>query len=282
MSQKPVFRFAPSPNGALHLGHAYSALLNHALAQRTGGRFLLRMEDIDLTRCSPALEAAMLEDLEWLGLTWETPILRQSERFAAYESALAALHARDLLYPAFLSRNEIKAAIGDRHTWPHDPDGAAHYPGQEKSWGTLRRNAEMQGGRPFAWRLDMAKALTLCDIKHAARWGDVLIARKEVPTSYHLAVVIDDAAQGITHVVRGRDLERATSVHLLLQALLDLPSPIYHHHPLILDEAGEKLSKSTKATGLSALRAKGAGPADICALIGWDDRTADIILDQLK
>lgn len=270
MSDQAVFRFAPSPNGALHLGHAYSALLNHALAQEMGGRFLVRIEDIDTTRCTPALEAAMLGDLVWLGLLWETPLMRQSERFDFYRQALDALRARDLIYPSFMTRGDIKRAVKDDPTWPCDPDGAPHYPGDERKWSTAKQQVSLEAAPSYAWRLDMERALNEFEVEGAAEWGDVVLGRKETPTSYHLSVVLDDAAQGVTHVVRGRDLEASTAIHILLQKLLDLPTPRYFHHRLILDDKGERLSKSVKSTALKVLREKGKNVADILHLIQWD------------
>lgn len=285
----PVFRFAPSPNGYLHLGHAYSALLNHDLARQSGGRFLLRIEDIDATRCRPEFEAAIYEDLAWLGIVWETPVRRQSEHFAAYRDAIDRLSAQGLVYPSFESRAEIARLVAEREAggaWPRDPDGAPLYPGTAKSVTPAERDDLTAQGLPFALRLDMAAACARVgglswgeagagpagecgDV--AARpeaWGDVILARKETPTSYHLSVVLDDALQGVTDVVRGTDLFWSTSVHRLLQALLGLPAPAYRHHALIRDGAGQKLSKSTQATGLRELRAAGASPADIRRLVG--------------
>ncbi|WP_050422786.1 tRNA glutamyl-Q(34) synthetase GluQRS [Bradyrhizobium tropiciagri] len=285
----PVFRFAPSPNGYLHLGHAYSALLNHDLARQSGGRLLLRIEDIDSTRCRPEFEAAIYEDLAWLGIAWETPVRRQSEHFAAYRAAIDRLSAQGLVYPSFESRAEIARLVAEREAggaWPRDPDGAPLYPGAAKSLPAGERDRLIGQGAPFALRLDMAAAVARAgglswqeagegpagergDV--AARpeaWGDVILARKETPTSYHLSVVIDDALQGVTDVVRGVDLFWSTSVHRLLQELLGLPVPVYRHHALIRDAAGQKLSKSTQATGLRELRAEGASPADIRRLVG--------------
>ncbi len=286
-----VFRFAPSPNGYLHLGHAYSAMLNAQMAAEAGGRLLLRIEDIDATRCRPEYEAAIFEDLRWLGLAWEEPVRRQSEHLDAYADALARLAARGLIYPSFESRAEIAAlvAAGEREgPWPCDPDGAPLYPGTAKVLTPQERDRRMAAGDPYALRLDMVAALAALGgaalawtengagpagetgrvPAHPSRWGDVVLARKDIPTSYHLSVVVDDALQGITHVVRGRDLFAATGLHRLLQILLVLPEPIYHHHRLILDGEGRKLSKSTRATGLRELRAGGASPADIRSMIG--------------
>jgi glutamyl-Q tRNA(Asp) synthetase len=276
----PVFRFAPSPNGYLHLGHALSALHNFDMARAAGGRFLLRIEDIDAARCRPHYEQAIYEDLAWLGITWEEPVRRQSAHLEDYRAALARLDG--LLYPSFETRGEIARLVAERERhapWPRDPDGAPLYPGDARSLSAAERRRRMEAGEPYALRLDMAAALartgaltwieTDCGGKTTSvaaspqMWGDVVLARKETPTSYHLSVVIDDAEQGVTHVVRGQDLLAATSVHRVLQALFALAAPIYHHHRLILDAHGQKLSKSTRATALRALREKGASSADI-------------------
>jgi len=187
----------------------------------------------------------------------------------------------DLVYPAFLSRAAIKAQVGNNPGWPHDPDGAPHYPGDEKTWDAARRRDAIREGAPFAWRLDMEKALAAFPVAGAVKWGDVILARKDTPTSYHLAVVLDDAAQNVTHVVRGRDLEAATPVHQLLQKLLDLPTPRYFHHRLICDRDGAKLSKSNHATGLRHLRDHGADLDDIKRLIGWNSGEIAIVGTQL-
>lgn len=280
----PVFRFAPSPNGYLHLGHALSALLNADRARAAGGRLLLRIEDIDISRCRPEYETTIYEDLAWLGLTWERPVRRQSEHFADYGAALGTLDAMGLIYPSFESRAEIAALAAARETQgsrPRDPDGAPLYPGNAKFLTQAERDARMASGALYALRLDMAAAvrrigpLTWSEsgseqAADPAAWGDVVLARKDAPASYHLAVTVDDAAQGVTDVVRGQDLYHATSVHRLLQALLGLPPPRYHHHQLILDAEGRKLSKSTKATALRELRAQGATPADIRKDVGLD------------
>jgi glutamyl-Q tRNA(Asp) synthetase len=285
----PVFRFAPSPNGYLHLGHALSALLNFDMARAAGGRLLLRIEDIDATRCRPEFEAAIYHDLEWLGIAWQQPVRRQSENFDDYRVALGKLQARHLTFPSFESRAEIARMVADRDVrerWPRDPDGVPLYPGSARQLTQEDRLARVDRGEPYAIRLDMEKAMDWAGPLHwtetgsgpggetsavaaePAAWGDVIVARKEVPTSYHLAVVVDDALQGVTHVVRGQDLFWSTSLHRLLQELLDLPEPVYHHHRLVLDADGRKLAKSTRATGLRELRADGATPADIRRLVG--------------
>jgi glutamyl-Q tRNA(Asp) synthetase len=283
----PVFRFAPSPNGHLHLGHALSALSNFDLARAAGGRFLLRIEDIDAARCRPDYEQAIYDDLAWLGITWEEPVRRQSAHFDDYRAALARLDALGLVYPSFESRGEIARLVAEREShapWPRDPDGGPLYPGDARSLAPAERRRRMETGVPYALRLDMAAAiartgaLTWSETGADSRagpvtaapqmWGDVVLARKDMPTSYHLAVVVDDARQGVTDVVRGQDLFWSTSVHRVLQALLGLPAPNYHHHRLILDAEGKKLSKSTRATALRALRESGATAADIRRMVG--------------
>jgi glutamyl-Q tRNA(Asp) synthetase len=288
---QPVFRFAPSPNGYLHLGHALSALLNADLSREARGRLLLRIEDIDVTRCRPEYEQAIYQDLTWLGIEWEQPVRRQSAHFDAYREALAKLTAMGLVYPAFESRGDIAQMVAERgDAWPRDPDGVPLYPGRREAMTDAERAARMQAGEPYALRLDMAAAFArtgplrwreegagpdgesgVVDARPQV-WGDVILARKEVPTSYHLSVVVDDALQGVTHVVRGQDLFWSTSVHRLLQALLGLPQPGYRHHRLVLDADGRKLSKSTRATALRELRAAGATPTDIRRQIGVPER----------
>ncbi|MCX7339000.1 MAG: tRNA glutamyl-Q(34) synthetase GluQRS [Hyphomicrobiales bacterium] len=272
----PVLRFAPSPNGRLHLGHAYSALQNEAEARRLGGRLLLRIEDIDPTRCRPAYEAAILKDLRWLGVAFEPDVRRQSEHMDNYRAALLQLDAMGLLYPCNCSRSAIKAAAADPPL--RNPDGALLYPG------TCRLVAP--GPDALATRLDMAKALEQCGralsyqrfwsdgrveevTVRPGRWGDVVLARKETPTSYHLSVVVDDALQAVSHVVRGQDLEAQTDIHVLLQALLGLPTPLYQFHVLIRDDTDEKLAKSRGSTALADLRAAGETPAMIRTRLGF-------------
>jgi len=285
----PIYRFAPSPNGYLHLGHALSALINFDMARAAGGRLLLRIEDIDTTRCRGEYETAIYEDLTWLGIAWEQPVRRQSEHFDDYRAALARLDAMGLLYPSFESRGEIARMVAEREhhgRWPRDPDGAPLYPGDARAFSSSERRRRVAVGEPYALRLDMAAAVARAGAlrwtetgagpegetgpvdARPEQWGDVVLARKDMPTSYHLAVVVDDAGQGVTDVVRGQDLFWATGVHRLLQALLKLPVPRYHHHRLIRDSEGQKLSKSTRATALRALRGAGAGPSDVRAMVG--------------
>ena len=285
----PVFRFAPSPNGYLHLGHALSALLNFDMARASGGRLLLRIEDIDATRCRPEYETAIYEDLAWLGIEWEKPVRRQSEHLGEYRAVLDELAAKQLIFPSFESRADIARMVADRESharWPRDPDGAPIYPGSARQMRPEERARRIAAGGPYALRLDMARAVEWAgplrwtetgagpNGEHGevpARpedWGDVVLGRKEVPTSYHLSVVVDDARQGVTDVVRGQDLFWSTSVHRLLQSLLGLPAPRYHHHRLLLDADGRKLSKSTRSTGLRELRAQGMTPADIRRMVG--------------
>ena len=285
----PIFRFAPSPNGLLHLGHAYSALVNKQLCAQMNGQYLLRMEDIDLTRCTPQLERQTLSDLGWLGITWDEPVRRQSEHFDDYQAALDRLRAKGLVYPSFMTRGEIRNKVVELDQlgtgWPRDPDGSPHYPGAERDWSNDKCEAMRQANPKHAWRLNMKAALDMLDHQldwqefdpedpnstrevsaHPEKWGDVVLARSETPTSYHLAVTIDDALQEVTHVVRGRDLYEATSVHRLLQWLLNLPEPLYHHHDLVIDENGRKLSKSDGDVSLKALRDSGVQASQIASL----------------
>jgi glutamyl-Q tRNA(Asp) synthetase len=285
----PVFRFAPSPNGFLHLGHARSVLLNFDLARQGGGRMLLRIEDIDATRCRPEYEQAIYDDLAWLGIVWEQPVRRQSDHLALYSEAVERLTRDSLLYPAFESRAEIARLVEEKDragVWPRDPDGAPLYPGIGRILPDHERGRKIRAGAPYALRLDMDAAIARAGPlswtesgtgpqgetgevpARPEQWGDVILARKDTPTSYHLSVVVDDALQGVTHVVRGQDLFWATGVHRLLQAVLGLPQPLYRHHALVLDEAGRKLSKSAQSTALWELRVGGATPADVRRLVG--------------
>ncbi|MGO4574255.1 tRNA glutamyl-Q(34) synthetase GluQRS [Microvirga sp. 2TAF3] len=288
---KPVFRFAPSPNGRLHLGHAYSALLNADFARKFGGRLLLRIEDIDLTRCRPDFEKAIYDDLAWLGLEWEKPVRRQSEHFDDYRAAAAKLKGRELLYPCFCSRRQIADAVTRKESetarpWPRDPDGAPFYPGTCKALEAGEAARRIAADEPHTWRIHMAAAQALAPEPlffqrfddaghmetveaHPSRWGDAVIVRKDVPTSYHLSVVVDDALQKVTHVVRGKDLEAATDLHVLLQALLGLPTPLYHHHDLVLDRTGDKLSKSLRSESLADLREQGWEASEVRRRLGF-------------
>jgi glutamyl-Q tRNA(Asp) synthetase len=282
---KPVFRFAPSPNGELHLGHALSALIGYERARACGGKFLVRIEDIDKGRARPRFVAGILADLTWLGITWEEPVVFQSRRLPAYRAASERLARMGLLYPCFATRAEIAAASCGR-----DPDGAPLYPGLYKGRAPADIARRGAAGEPYALRLDMEAAISAAAVKLASlplrfveldedgrpqtiearpeRWGDAVIVRKDAPASYHLAVVIDDAWQGVSHVTRGRDLYAATDLHRLLQVLLDLPAPVYHHHRLITDAAGRKLAKSARDTSLRSLRERGVTPMGIRRLIG--------------
>jgi glutamyl-Q tRNA(Asp) synthetase len=274
-----VTRFAPSPTGRLHLGHAYSALHASRLAADAGGRFLLRIEDIDRTRCKPAFEAGILEDLAWLGIKWEEPVWRQSERMPAYAEALATLAARDLLYPCFCTRTDIAREIAEAGRAPHGPEGPV-YPGTCRHLSKAERTARIAAGAPYAERLRMDRAvaaagpLTFTDCEagtlavDGAPFGDVVLARKDVPASYHLAVVVDDAAQGVTLVSRGKDLLPATHVHRILQALLELPEPAYAHHRLLADAAGRRFAKRDKSLTIEALRRAGRSPNEVRRMAG--------------
>jgi glutamyl-Q tRNA(Asp) synthetase len=278
----PVFRFAPSPNGYLHLGHAYSALLNQRMAREAGGRLLLRIEDIDRTRCRPEYEKAIYEDLEWLGLEWETPVRCQSEHFDDYAAALEKLSAAGLTYPSFLSRREAEALP---NTGQRDPQGGLIYPPVERERDSKMAKDRIETGDPYALRLNVDKAAvaipdglswTEAGPGHAntikadfQAWGDVVIARKETPTSYHLSVVVDDALQGVTDIVRGMDLFEQTAIHRMLQSLLDLPAPRYFHHRLITGDDGGKLAKSASSLPLRELRKQGVTPQQIRQLLGF-------------
>lgn len=274
----PVFRFAPSPNGPLHRGHALSAILNAELAARQHGRFLLRIEDIDAERSRKEHVAAIEEGLSWLGLRWEQPVRHQSHHLSDYEAALSILQERGVVYPCFCTRGTLAAKVAESTTrnapWPRDPDGAPLYDGACRASSAQARAQRIAAGEPHQWRLDTAKALAITGpvswdrfdprsgetVRVTAdplRWGDPVMARKALPTSYHLSVVVDDALQGITHVVRGLDLEAATDIHAVLQTLLILPRPLYWHHPLVLDAEGRKLSKSKGSLSLQDERTQG-------------------------
>lgn len=287
----PVFRFAPSPNGRLHLGHAFSALQNEAEARRLGGQLLLRIEDIDPVRCRPEFETAILEDLRWLGIAFAPDIRRQSAHMDGYRTALDELGGMGLLYACTCSRNAIKTAAGDLPV--RNPDGALVYPGtcRDKH---VRRDKSFRSDVATT-RLDMARAMARITARvtekadrvlsytrfwpdgrteqiavHPERWGDVVLARNETPTSYHLSVVVDDALQGVSHVVRGQDLQEQTEIHVLLQALLGLPTPQYQFHRLILDDHDEKLAKSRGSRALADLRAGNETAAMVRSRFGFD------------
>lgn len=278
-----VTRFAPSPTGFLHLGHAHSALAGWRRARAAGGRFLLRIEDIDQGRCRPEYTAALLEDLAWLGLDWDGEVRVQSRHFPDYRAALERLVARGLLYPCFCTRADIAREIAGSAAAPHGPDGPL-YPGICRRLSQDERQARIARGEPHALRLDMARALELappdlsfeeegegrlrCD---PARFGDVVLARKDTPASYHLCVTHDDALQGVTLVTRGEDLKPATDLHRLLQVLMGWPEPAYAHHRLLTDASGRRLAKRDRAATLRDLRAAGATPADLRAMAGFPD-----------
>jgi glutamyl-Q tRNA(Asp) synthetase len=279
-----VTRFAPSPTGALHLGHAHSALFGWRAARAGRGRFLLRIEDIDRTRCRPEFTAAILQDLAWLGLDWDGPVRLQSEHSADHRSALDRLAARGLLYPCFCTRAAINAEVARADGAPHGTEGPL-YPGTCRRLGPAERERRIGAGEAFALRLDTARALDLTgplwwEDERAGRvaadplaHGDVVLARKDTPTSYHLAVIVDDALQGVTLVTRGEDLFAATHIHRLLQALLDLVVPRYHHHRLLTDESGRRLAKRDRAATLGALREAGHSPAEVRAMAGFPEGT---------
>tara|TARA_R110002072_G_scaffold14810_13_gene60639 strand:+ start:4216 stop:5055 length:840 start_codon:yes stop_codon:yes gene_type:complete len=273
-------RFAPSPSGALHLGHAHSALFSAKAAG--SGRFLLRIENIDQARCDQKYETALLEDLAWLGLRWELPVRRQSEHLDLSQAALTQLGEAGLVYPCFCTRGDIQREIAGALAAPHGPDGPL-YPGLCRGLSNSERRDRRESGQTFALRLDMAKArqrsgaLTWRDLNKGdidARpetLGDVVLARKDIGTSYHLAVTLDDALQGITLVTRGEDLFHATHLHRLLQALLDLPVPRWHHHRLLTDTQGRRLAKRHNALSLRSLREAGKTPAEVRALAAFPD-----------
>ena len=282
-------RFAPSPTGPLHLGHAYSALLAHDLAQQAGGRFLLRIEDIDQSRARPEWEAQIYDDLTWLGLTWEEPVLRQSDHLPRYRAALARLWDDGLLYPCTCRRKDIENALSapQEGAPTHGPDGLI-YPGTCRETGTSGLGEQMPENAVL--RLNMEKALARTGALHLteegtapngetgqiplpadqilAATGDIIVARKDMGTSYHLSVVVDDAAQGITHVTRGQDLFEATQIHCVLQDLLGLPRPTYHHHRLIRDDQGKRLAKRDDARAIATYRDEGLTPADLRRMVG--------------
>ena len=272
-----VTRFAPSPTGYLHLGHAFSALFAWRRAREASGRFLLRLEDIDPARCRPEFATAILEDLAWLGLDWDGEVRVQSQHLAEYRAALDALAARGLLYPCFCTRADIQQSAAA----PHTPDGAPRYPGTCRGLSSDERIARIAAGERHALRLDMARALSALPqaltfdeqgegtvVCHPERFGDVVLARKDAPASYHLCVTHDDALQGVTLVTRGEDLKQATHLHRLLQVLMGWPAPAYAHHRLLTDASGRRLAKRDRAATLRDLRAQGRSPAEVRALAG--------------
>ena len=286
-----VTRFAPSPTGYLHMGHAFAAIMAHDTAKTAGGKFLLRIEDIDTSRCRPQFEAAIIEDLAWLGLSWETQVLRQSTRFDAYRAALDTLNAKGLLYPCFCTRAEIAAEVARAVEAPHNialgPEGAL-YPGTCRHLDAQTRTAKVASGAPYALRLDARKAATFAGpltfdeqgagpngengtiAVNPVLFGDIVLARKETPASYHLAVVVDDAFQNVTLVTRGSDLFAVTHIQRVLQVLLGLPAPTYAHHKLILDASGKKFSKRDSTVTLRDMRARGVSPEDVRMQIELD------------
>lgn len=278
-----ITRFAPSPTGLLHIGHAHAALF----AARAGHVFHVRIEDIDQTRSNAQYEQGMFDDLAWLGLDWPKPVMRQSERFGAYSAALDTLQGLGVLYPCFCTRKDIAAEIARMASAPHGPEGAL-YPGTCRNLTQAQRDEKMAQGAPYALRLDTAKAM---EIAGSMQWqdlargyqhaqpqllGDVVLARKDMPASYHLCVCVDDAAQGITLVTRGEDLFHATHMHRLIQQLLKLPVPQWHHHDLIADDTGKRLAKRSDALSLKALRDLGRTPADIIRMLEQAPRCAHI------
>lgn len=280
MDKKQVItRFAPSPTGLLHKGHAYSALMAYNYAKECGGLFILRIEDIDTTRCHQEYTDAICDDLKWLGLKWQEPVRIQSEHFGTYKQALDSLKAKGLVYPCFCTRKDIKEEVERSPKAPHGPKGAL-YPGTCRQLSDNERTTKIDAGTDHAWRLDVDKAIEY--LKTESKWplnwqdsdgkahiadplslGDVVLARKDTPTSYHLSVTVDDALQGITHIIRGVDLLHTTHIHVLLQALLGLPTPIYLHHKLLLDEDGNRFAKRNKSMTLQSLRQKGTDPCSL-------------------
>lgn len=275
-----VTRFAPSPTGLMHLGHAYAALFAWSEAAREGGRFVLRIEDIDRGRCRPEFETAIFEDLAWLGLDWDPEVRRQSAHMDVYAKALARLDELGVIYPCFCTRRDIRAEIAHADAAPHGPDGFV-YPGTCRGLTDETRRQRILMGVPHAWRLDSRRAAAIAgplvwhDRKSGEQrvetlaHGDVVVARKDVPTSYHLAVVVDDALAGVTLVTRGDDLFAASAVHRVLQALLGIAPPVWHHHPVITDASGVRLAKRNRAMTLRSLRRAGKSAAEVRAMVGF-------------
>ena len=277
-----ITRFAPSPTGFLHLGHVYSASLAWRSARESGGRFILRMEDIDQTRCRPEFEAAIYEDLSWLGLEWDPPVRRQSEHLDDYSALLEKLSDRDLIYPCFCTRKEIAAEIARSNSAPHGPEGPV-YPGICRGMREVERQRRFEQDEPYALRLNMVNAIAAVELEtmrfheigkghiqcNPEPFGDIVLARKETPTSYHLAVTFDDAIQDVNHIIRGQDLFPSTHIHRLLQGLLDLPTPTYFHHGLISDGKGRRLSKRDKDATIKSLREYGYQPEEVRKMVDY-------------
>lgn len=281
MSSPIVTRFAPSPTGLIHLGHAYSALSAFEASRNSGGRFVLRIEDIDFTRCRREFEHALMEDLAWLGLEWELPVRRQSEHLTDYAAAAAKLTDRGLLYPCFCTRRDILREIESAGGAPHGSEGPL-YPGLCRNLSEDERQTRIANGEAFAMRLHLDRAVAEAgsdlewrdltkgtQLAQPERTGDVVLVRRDIGCSYHLAVVVDDALQDITRVTRGEDLFEATHLHRLLQALLGLPTPEYHHHSLICDNSGRRLAKRDQAETLRELRDRGELPAEVRSRLGF-------------
>jgi glutamyl-Q tRNA(Asp) synthetase len=281
-----VTRFAPSPSGYLHFGHAYAALFAFEAAKRSGGAFRLRIEDIDGQRSRPEFEAGIYEDLGWLGISWDGPVVRQSERLPVYARCLRELRTLGVVYPCFCSRRRIRIEVEEAGRAPHGPSGEPVYPGICRQLDRAEADYRVERGEPFAWRLDVARSLRVTGPLHwydiRAGWieatpadlGDVVLARKDTPTSYHLAVTVDDAAQGVTLVTRGEDLFHATHVQRLLQALLGVPAPSYYHHNLVADSTGQRIAKRNRAVTLRHLRDTRRTPDDVWRMIGLSSQMA--------
>jgi glutamyl-Q tRNA(Asp) synthetase len=277
-----ITRFAPSPTGYLHAGHALAAMIAHRRARDGSGRFLLRLEDIDPGRCRPVFADAIQEDLTWLGITWDGPIRVQSEHLADYQSVLAYLAEQRMVYPCFCTRSDIAREVAASSTAPHGPDGSPLYPGTCRRLTEAERQDRIAAGDRFALRLDM-HAVCRTDLTyfeegvgriacHPEVFGDVVLARKDAPASYHLCVTHDDALQGVTLVTRGKDLQQATHIHRLLQTIMGWPEPAYAHHPLLLDETGQRLAKRHHAKTLRALRAEGFSARSLLESLGSKDQ----------
>jgi len=273
-------RFAPSPTGLLHVGNAYAALQCQRWAGQYSAELLLRIEDIDHTRCRPEFATALIEDLRWLGLQWQGEVIYQSHRRQAYDDAIARLREMEVIYPCFCTRQQIGREIARMASAPHSEDAVVVYPGTCRKLSPGEQQQRMQQ-QPFAWRLDAAKAMQVAGDgltwrqasgqTHPVRvHDDIVIGRKDIGVSYHLAVVVDDAAQAITHVIRGSDLAASTPIHRLLQALLGLPEPTYIHHPLLLDANGMRLAKRNRATTLDSLRRMGVQAPELCKFLATD------------